>query len=97
MRWKQGSTYSPGGHPSEAMMASATCAVVAGSPSGRRSPVRVFPVASTAATPCSSRSASEERPRCRSIKTAERIIAIGLARPCPAISGADPWVGSKTA
>ena len=25
---------------------------------------------------------------------AERIVAIGLARPLPAMSGAEPWIGS---
>ena len=30
----------------------------------------------------------------RSIIAAERIVAIGFASPVPAISGADPWIGS---
>ena len=40
-------------------------------------------------------SASSESPKeKRSIIAAERIVAIGFARPFPAISGADPWIGS---
>ena len=38
---------------------------------------------------------SASRPKeWRSSIAAERIIAIGLALPCPAISGAEPWIGS---
>ena len=35
------------------------------------------------------------RPMCSSISAAERIVAVGLAMPRPAMSGAEPWTDSK--
>ena len=47
------------------------------------------------ATAASIRSAAAASPsEWRSIIAAERIAAHGFAFPCPAISGAEPWIGS---
>src|SRR5262249_13814102 len=59
-----------------------------------RSPPRK-PSASALATAPSIRAASASSPKLwRSSMAAERIVAIGLATPLPAMSGALPWIGS---
>ena len=63
-------------------------------PSDMISPVR-YPSVRTFCTAASTASASLSMSReKRSIIAAERMVAIGLALFCPAISGADPWLGS---
>ena len=54
------------------------------------------PPASARSTPDSTAAASLSKPRpCLSIIAADRNIASGLARPCPAMSGAEPCTGSN--
>ena len=63
-------------------------------PSDMISPVR-YPSVSTFCTAASTASASLSISReKRSIIAAERMVAIGFALSCPAISGAEPWLGS---
>ena len=77
---------------SRARMASPNSTVVAWPP---RSRVRTRPSASTASTaPVTARAASFS-PSQSSIICTARIVAIGLAIPRPAMSGAEPWMGSK--
>jgi hypothetical protein len=53
------------------------------------------PSSSTAATAASIAAAASGWPSDqRSIIAAERIVPIGFALPVPAMSGADPWIGS---
>ena len=60
-----------------------------------RSAVRK-PPSSARCTADSTAAASLSKPRpWRSISAAERNIASGLAIPCPAMSGAEPWTGSN--
>ena len=55
------------------------------------------PESSTASTAASTASASRAIPKeYRSIIAAERMVPIGLARSRPAMSGAEPWIGSYT-
>ena len=51
----------------------------------------------TSRTAASTRSAAACSPRWRSIRTPDRISAVGLALSWPAYFGAEPWTGSKTA
>ena len=54
------------------------------------------PSARTASTAASIASASAGSwKEYRIIMATERIVAMGLALPCPAMSGADPWMGSN--
>ena len=51
--------------------------------------------AMSASTAASMRAASSSNPRWRSSMAAERMAAVGLAMPLPAMSGAEPWIGSN--
>ena len=71
--------------------ASVTCCVVAVPPrSGVSSPVAV-----TFSTARINRAAAAASPRCSSICTAVQNVATGLAMPLPAMSNAEPWIGSN--
>ena len=43
----------------------------------------------------STRLAASDSPRKSSIIAPDRMAALGLAMPCPAMSGAEPWTGSN--
>src|SRR5207248_749267 len=60
-----------------------------------RSPVRTLPSSQTASIARSIRPAPLSSPRWRSISAADQMAPIGLARPWPAMSGADPCTGSN--
>jgi hypothetical protein len=48
-----------------------------------------------ASTAFCSRAASSASPKCSSISAPDRMVPIGLATPCPAMSGAEPCTGSN--
>jgi hypothetical protein len=79
-------------HASAASTASVSSSVVAVPP---RSAVRDVPSAVTASTASSTAAAASASPRWSSIMLPVHRAAIGLAIPCPAMSGADPWTGSN--
>src|SRR5690606_35966406 len=76
-----------------ATTASVNCSVPASPPRSRVT----GPSASTVSTAASMRLASAVNPRWSSIMAAVNMVAVGLATPCPAMSGALPWTGSKIA
>ncbi len=59
--------------------------------------MRTSEVAYTFSTAASMRRAASRSPTYWSIIAAERMSAVGLATPFPAMSGALPWTASKTA
>ena len=80
------------GIPKNALVARVQAAGIEGVPlrSAVRAPPRI-----AAATAASIRSAGPACPsEWRSIIAADRIAAHGFALPCPAMSGAEPWIGS---
>jgi hypothetical protein len=75
-----------------ATTASVTCRVVAVPP---RSGVCSAGSAVTRSIARISRAAAAGSPRCSSISVADQNVPIGLAMPLPAMSKAEPWIGSN--
>src|SRR5437660_2725866 len=80
------------GYASAATSAWPTSAVEAAPP---RSPVSTRPSSQTASIARSTRSAAAAWPRWRSMSADDQTAPIGLARPWPAMSGAEPCTGSN--
>lgn len=72
--------------------AAVTCAVVALPP---RSPVCNDLSAVAASIAAITRCAASDSPRCSSSITTDQNVPIGLARPLPMMSNAEPWIGSN--
>ena len=83
-------------YPADCRSLAITASVIRSvSASPPRSRVRT-PLASASSSAWSRRWPACAWPRCSSISEAAQIAPAGLAIPCPAMSGAEPWIGSKS-